>query len=625
MASSASPDFGKQLANVRRLTASSLAHQAKPAQLLTAIEATISSTLPGSSLPHSSTAYFTALLQCLEKACADEIAPGETGEEMAETENMSGGALIPATLYLLAIVVPETPAQVVLSKLSPLLECILPLYDTALSQPPALRSLIQITTSVLLFATPGLLSSSPLLKRAWNYLLELNLDPRPKVRHLAQEGVRKVLITPVPPRTTPGAHPYLSRAREWVTSVLEEDIRSGGSSKAAKGKKARFADAEDAEGKRPIWVVQGLRGWVAVWGDDELSKLCSMLLALPPHPHLTTQVYSLLAHLLSPPPADQHAAKPAVMTNLPKIVDSLLQSPPEITSPDMASYLSALSNALIKMVLQDPANLNAYLPKAFNLIFNETLLAPSASGAVCAAAADAIANGIVRYCVTDEGIVASIAFMRHGSHMPGARKKQKTPFLTRLLVALTDALDAHALRMANLLTILAALVSRLRVRITPGEAAIDPAGRAPTAAEELLLPLIQDVGDLRTEKGFDHKDKVDDVIGMAIEVIGVEGVLNALPLNIEPDASGRAPQPGRAHLLPLIRSRTTNDSLGFFANYFRPLSERIFERKVAAEDAGKDAEAKVWEVIVSQIWDCLPGFCDMPRDLKDVSSSRTKR
>lgn len=272
MATTAPASFGTQLANVRRLTGSALSHQSKPAQLLTAIEQTISASLPDSTLPHSPTAYFSSLLSVLEKACSDEILPGETGEEMAETEQMGGGALIPATLYLLAIVVPETPSSVVLSKLSALLECLLPLHDAALSEPPALRSLLQITTALLLFATqqPSLLNSSPLLKRAWNYLLELNLDPRPKVRHIAQEGVRKVLVTPVPPRVAPGSHPYLPRARDWVTAALEADIQSGGSSKAAKGKgkKARFADAEDAEGKNAIWVVQGLRGWVAVWGED---------------------------------------------------------------------------------------------------------------------------------------------------------------------------------------------------------------------------------------------------------------------------------------------------------------------------------------------------------------------
>ena len=83
-------------------------------------------------------------------------------------------------------------------------------------------------------------------------------------------------------------------------------------------------------------------------------------------------------------------------------------------------------------------------------------------------------------------------------------------------------------------------------------------------------------------------------------------------------SEGHTPQPGRAHLLPLIRSRTTNDSLAFFAGYFRPLSERVFGRKVASEEAGKDTEAKIWEVIVGQIWDCFPGFCEVPRDMPDV-------
>lgn len=268
MASSAQSlaDFGGQLAKVRRLTASGLAHQSKPAQLLVAIESTISSSLPGSTLPHSSTAYFSALLQCLEKACSNDIAEGESGEEVSETEKMGDGDLIPATLYLLAIVVPETPPKVVLSKLSTLLECLIPLFETAMPHPPALRSLLQVVTALILFATPSTLTSAPLLKRAFSYLLEFNLDPRPKVRHVAQEGVRKILVTPVPPRVTPGAHPYLARAREWVTAALDEELRSGGSSK---GKKARFADAEDTnDGKKAIWVVQGLRGWVAVWGDE---------------------------------------------------------------------------------------------------------------------------------------------------------------------------------------------------------------------------------------------------------------------------------------------------------------------------------------------------------------------
>jgi ribosomal RNA-processing protein 12 len=262
--------FATALSNVRRLSSSNLAHQAKPAQLLGAIEQTISSQLSSSStstptLPHSATAYFASLLQCLEKACADEL-PGQDDEAMAESENMGQGALIPALLYLLAIVVPETPTQVVLSKVSPLLECCLPLFDSALEHPPALRSLLQITTSVITAAPAGLLMSSPLLKKAWNYLLELNLDPRPKVRHIAQEGVRKVLTTPIPPKVTAGSHPYLPRAREWSMRILQDEANGAGA--GASKKKARFAEEGEQEGKKAIWVVQGLRGWVAVWGDE---------------------------------------------------------------------------------------------------------------------------------------------------------------------------------------------------------------------------------------------------------------------------------------------------------------------------------------------------------------------
>ncbi|ORY31769.1 NUC173 domain-domain-containing protein [Naematelia encephala] len=618
MAAPVEETFSGSLTKVRRLTGSNLSHQSKPAQLLVAIESALATTLKVSTLPYTSTAYFTSLLQCLEKACADDIVEGEDEDAIAETENMAQGALIPAALYLLAIVIPEAPPQVVLSRLSPLLECILPLFDSALEHPPALRSLLQITTSLLLISPVSTLNSSPLLKRSWAYLLEFNLDPRPKVRHVAQEGVRKVLCTPIPPKLSPGAHPYLPKARDWVVGHLREEVQSGGTSSGNKGKKARFADAEEADGKKAIWIVQGLRGWVVVWGDEHLSELCSLLLSLPPLAHLTSQIYSLLAHLLSPPPADTSSAKPAVLANLPTIIDSLLSSPPDIksNSSDLPTYLTALTSALIKLSLQDPMSLPSYLPKTFTLLFTNILLSASAPHVLTAASEAIGSQGLIRYCLIDEMILASVNYSRQGSLEAGARKKQKTPFVTRIISTLTDAIDTNALKLPFLLPILSALVSRLRLRVTEGVAQVDPTGEGKTAAEELLLSLIQDVGDLRMQKGFESVAKVDDVVGMAIEVIGVEGVLKALPLNIEADANGNTPRPGRAHLLPLIRSRVTNDSLAYFTEYFRPLSERLFGRKVAAEEAGKDSEAKVWEVLVGQIWDCFPGFCEMPRDMK---------
>ncbi len=68
-----------------------------------------------------------------------------------------------------------------------------------------------------------------------------------------------------------------------------------------------------------------------------------------------------------------------------------------------------------------------------------------------------------------------------------------------------------------------------------------------------------------------------------------------------------------------MRQRVLNDSLTYFTLHLVPLSERLFERKVKADEAGRGGEAKVWEAVIGQIWDCLPGFLMYARDLREVS------
>lgn len=103
-------------------------------------------------------------------------------------------------------------------------------------------------------------------------------------------------------------------------------------------------------------------------------------------------------------------------------------------------------------------------------------------------------------------------------------------------------MGSNPVRLPQLLKLLESLISRLRLRVLPpglnlgGPAKADPSGRAPAAAQELLMDLIKEVGDLRSQRGFEWKDEVDGVVGVAIEVVGVQGVLEVLPLNIEPDA-----------------------------------------------------------------------------------------
>jgi ribosomal RNA-processing protein 12 len=51
------------------------------------------------------------------------------------------------------------------------------------------------------------------------------------------------------------------------------------------------------------------------------------------------------------------------------------------------------------------------------------------------------------------------------------------------------------------------------------------------------------------------------------------------------------------------------------------MSERLFEMQQAAENEGRPSEAKVWGVILSQIWAGLSGYRFATADLPEVRSS----
>lgn len=53
-------------------------------------------------------------------------------------------------------------------------------------------------------------------------------------------------------------------------------------------------------------------------------------------------------------------------------------------------------------------------------------------------------------------------------------------------------------------------------------------------------------------------------------------------------------------------------------NYFVPLTERMFDLQTTAEAEGRQSEAKVWSVLVEQIWMGLPGYCWGTVDLKQA-------
>jgi ribosomal RNA-processing protein 12 len=100
--------------------------------------------------------------------------------------------------------------------------------------------------------------------------------------------------------------------------------------------------------------------------------------------------------------------------------------------------------------------------------------------------------------------------------------------LGKIIAQVTTALNslAFARSIPQILSTTSSLIDNLRYRSGPR--------KSPTAAESLLLPLIQKIGELRIQKGFENKEGADIVLATAMQVVGPEVLLRVLPLNLEP-------------------------------------------------------------------------------------------
>ncbi|KAI0332309.1 NUC173-domain-containing protein [Cubamyces sp. BRFM 1775] len=558
------------LSKIRPHTSSSLAHQKAPATLLRAIEATFreQNTEP------SSTAYFAALLTTLDGALQSSRASGPA---------MGEGDVIPAVLYLLAAVVPFVPHPVIRSNLSTVLSLTSPLFPTLTPHAPPLRSQITLYGAVLLALDRSHLDAQG-LRQAFMTILQLSLDPRPKVRKRASEVIKEVLVAPPPPMVK---HPYAEKVAEWVKAALAE-ISSGGLPKF-KGKKA---DTEGSEAA--IHLLAFLRPALPTLPAESLAPITSSLLLLPRlgNPYLSQSAYSILSDLLTMSLDDPTVD---LQSHISELLRVILSTPPVKTDAALnAAWANVLGNTMLAYHHVNADECVSHLSKVWKALW--TLL-ESPDAATRKATAEALS--MVGRCFTPQTIKAAVKEKDTADH--------KTPI--RKIIAQTSAsLDslAYARAIPEVLSVISSLIESLRFR--------NGSRKNSTAAEQLLLPLITKIADLRVKKTFEYKEAADNTLGTAMKILGPEVVLRALPLNLETvdRQAGREP---RAFLLPLL-AQPHPSPLAHFVSYFVPLTERMFDLHTTAEAEGRQSEAKVWSVLVEQIWMGLPGYCWGTVDLK---------
>ncbi|KAF4598258.1 RRP12 family protein [Pleurotus pulmonarius] len=549
------------LSKIRHHTGSSLPHQKTPATLLVALE----SALDEQKAERTPTAYFAGLLTTLE------------GTLLKNDRNVGEGDVLPAELYLLAFVAPFVPTPVIRTNLETILTLTSPLFPLLSSHAPPLRSQLSLYQAVLTALDRSQLEVDG-VRQAFASILQLCLDPRPKVRKRSAEVVQQVLQNPPAPLLR---HTYAERVADWVQSILTQVSNDP----IPKNKSAKTHVSSETA----IHILAFLRPVLPYLPATSLPAITSNLLTLPRlgNPYLSQSAYSILADLFSAAIQDSSSG---VDQKIPDVLKVVTSSPPVVSDATLApAWLSVVGNCMHSFSTLDPVAAAAEVSKVWKKTWSYLEAKDSATRQAAVECLELLAHSF------------SPSFVQEATKDPSCKCA-----LNQIIAQTAKALDtlAFARSMPELMAIISILITSLRHR---------DSSTSPTAAELLLLPIITNVGELRTQRGFEYKEAADSTLSTAMRVLGPHVILEILPLNLEPDdrQAGREP---RAYILPLL-AQPHPSPLGHFVTYFVPLSERMFDLQQKAETEGRQSEAKVWSVLVSQIWSGLAGYCHASVDL----------
>lgn len=226
----------------------------------------------------------------------------------------------------------------------------------------------------------------------------------------------------------------------------------------------------------------------------------------------------------------------------------------------------------------NPAQCAHDLSTVFNLIFQDFQ-----QDSRCHRQIANCLSTLIEYCITDDLIAQASAGQSNG--------------LVEIIQSLESGLGVHfQAAWVHVMTVQQAMFNKLNHFAAP-----------------LMNGCLALLGELRLSPNESYKEQLDKTLGVAISTMGPEFFLNILPLNLEsPTSSSHV---GRAFLLPLLKTYTTNTTLSYFVNVLIPLGDRLAAKGEAAAARDLEMQAKVYETLVNQIWSLAPGFCDLPIDL----------
>lgn len=557
-------EMDDKLAKIRSQINSKLENQKKMALVLQ----TIDETLKQQNQNATPITYFVSFLTLLDQCCVEN-----------EIKDLP---LATCALYFLDLVAPYAPTKLLKSKFSDILVRVAPTLTSDVADAPLIRSAIGFLESLLLaqdaksWNNSGNFKISP--KRALSALLDLSLDPRPKVRKRAQEAILNVLKK-IPQGTSSKKHehPASSYASEFalnnlITLLNENNIR--------------LKSSKDDSNSQPK-VIHNLQLITSItssnaWPLKQITPLCDVLLEIckSADQYLISAAFGAFEGMFKSMTNEIDAAK--FIT----VLDIIFDLKPAQNDPHLApSWLAVIAKAVVSF----SSNVNSLeilmkLPDIFKsvgtyFLSENSSIAESASQCLIAIVVDGIKDkDLLSPPDVDSKLYEQVNFV-----------------ISQIAEITSDCLTVrYRSSAAFICELISTLFIKLRHRANPG-----------------FLNHLELIGNWRSNEqdGFELNEISEKVIASAISSIGPELVLQVLPLNLTDPK-----KVGRAWMLPILRENVQMASLGFYVENILPNVE-FFQKKVENGDPNS-VNTKIFATIIDQIWSLLPYFCFLPTDLQ---------
>ncbi|KAL2290019.1 hypothetical protein FJTKL_00556 [Diaporthe vaccinii] len=548
------PGLAEKLDKIR---SPNLQSQQQTSVVLRAVE----STLKDQNSEPTPTACFAALLALL-----GQTPPGGQKKDLAT-----------AIVYLLDVVTPFAPQPLLRARFTQILQLLAPVVSQPEADAPLLRPSIGCLESLLLAqdsASWELTVSEMGPRSAVSGLLNLSLDPRPKVRKRAQEALKNVLKNPPP---TPSLdHPAADMCAEAAMMSLTELAESAARSRK---EKKSIDKSQDPVTIHALQLIKTIASGSGGWPSKKIESLCELLIGIARtgNDHMTMAIFEIFDMIFEGMAADEVAS--AKLSRLLDIISEL--RPASDDTQLLPSWIAILSRGYEVSAQIEPEDTFMKLPELFRLI---SQFLESSSENIRISASECLVSFLAT-CIPNQVILD-----------PSVYDEKTLEKVVKVVEGLFSV--KYQAAWAETFKVIGAMFDCLRWRAHP-----------------YLLNVTKIVGDMRGSDSFAHKQEADEVLGKAIRAMGPDSVLEILPLNLAKPTKG---QTGRAWFLPLLRDYTTNTKLAHFRSELVPLSELMFQRVLDHGGSEKTMEVKIFETVVHQIWSILPGYCDLPLDLREA-------